>query len=434
MAGLVLLLVACGGTANPDPNDPGGGDPGPVTCRETLSGDILTSLHLQNFGDGCDYLVTGNNLNVDARLSAEPGVLVMVAAGSRIMVGEGGSIKLEGTATSPVTFAGSVQEPGSWDGFCFGVGHEESRFSHVHVVWAGNRALPTSSNQCRGAIGSIGDYAPVSITDSVVFGSATTGIEAARMKLSSFSNNRLAHNAEYGIRVSGENVGKLDTATDYAGEVSVLPDGSITPNGIPYVYVVPGTSGVATPGEHTWRNLGVPFHVASDSPHYTTSVLNFHPDTLVAVEAGTTLLIGEHVSLNIDDGAVLGLFGTEGAPVTVTADSAGAVPGHWDGIRVNGGGLIAIDAQISYGGQASGISRLRGNVGFFSSSPTYPCSHLENTVLARSGTYGVNIDPSYSDFVSLASSNGYVDNSAADVSGTAAGPAVRTFDEALACM
>src|SRR5690554_5332320 len=189
LAALALLLVACGGTANPDPNDPGGS-----ACRETLNGNVRAPLHLQNFGEGCDYLVTGDYLDVEARVTADPGTLVAVAAGTRIMVRDGGSIELEGTAASPVTFTGNVQEPGSWDGFCFSVGHRESSFEHVHVVWAGNGALRTSNNQCRGAIGSVGDYAPVSITDSIVFGSATTGIEAARMVLGSFSNNRLAHN------------------------------------------------------------------------------------------------------------------------------------------------------------------------------------------------------------------------------------------------
>src|SRR5699024_7125406 len=201
--------------------------------------------------------------------------------------------------------------------------------------------------QCRGAIGSIADRAPVNIINTTVFGSRTTGIEATNLTLGNFSGNHLSGNQEYGIRVFGENVSALDIATDYSGSQAVVPDGTVTPNGIPYTYIRPGAGGVtSTDRVHVWKNPGVAYHLAADAPHYTPSVLDIAADTRVLVEEGTTILIGPDVSLSVKSGAVLHLSGTEENPVIMTADSSEARPGHWKGFVFQDGGLIAQHAAI----------------------------------------------------------------------------------------
>lgn len=434
-AAVALFITACGGSGGPD--DPGGpGGPGPGGCREVLSGTIGTNRHLANGSDDCDYLIEGSNLIVEATLTADPGVVVAVAPGVRIMVGSGGSIDLHGTTDNPITFIGTTQEQGSWDGFCFGTNYHESTFDHVHVVWAGANAASTSSTQCRGAIGSIADHAPINITNSIIFGSRTTGIEATSMILGEFRDNRLAHHAEYGIRVSGENVGALDTGTDYAGAQSILP-GTPTPNGRPYVYIRPAADGVETPNVlHTWSNLGVPYHVAREVSGYTGGSLHFKPDTRVAIEPGVVILVGPDIQFRLHLDALVGLFGTADNPVVITADSEDASPGHWTGIYVNGGGLLASHARISYGGQDSGVGLVRGNITFslVSGPDTFACSYLANTRITDSESNGILIHDSYTDYVNLAASVVFENYSWQDVDGTAAGPVVTTFEEALACI
>src|SRR5690554_809995 len=109
LAGTLLLLTACGGSAN-TPGGPTGPSPDPQSCRETLSGVISTPKHLQNHSSDCDYFVTGRVLDVEARLTAAPGTVIAVDTGTRIVIGDGGSIDIEGTAAQPVTFTGSVAE------------------------------------------------------------------------------------------------------------------------------------------------------------------------------------------------------------------------------------------------------------------------------------------------------------------------------------
>lgn len=263
LAVLALTLAACGGTPAPaDPGNPPGSGLDPAACREVLTEPIRTSMHLVNHGEGCDYRIAGNSirqLEIQATLTADPGTVVLVDPGVRVVVDEGASINLRGAADRPISFVGTVPERGAWDGFCFTRNHGESWFDNVHLVWAGNDAWGISATQCRGAIGSISAAAPVNISNSIIFGSGSTGIEALRMRIGDFSNNRLSNNAEYGIRVSGENVSRLDRETDYAGRSPVLADGLATPNGLEHVYVWPGGSGVDTTDRvHEWKNLQCP--------------------------------------------------------------------------------------------------------------------------------------------------------------------------------
>src|SRR5690625_349212 len=148
LAALLLLLTAC----SQSPADPDDNGTGPVAlCNDgLLTGTIRTDRRLSQPGTDCYYQISGSqNLTVAATLSATPGALVLVDPGLRIMVTEGGSIDLQGTRDNPITFAGSVAEHGSWDGFCFGSDYRESTFDNVHILWAGANAAEIGRASCR---------------------------------------------------------------------------------------------------------------------------------------------------------------------------------------------------------------------------------------------------------------------------------------------
>lgn len=437
----MLILTACGGTPAPgDPGAPPGSDVDPASCREVLSGPIRANLHLVNYGEGCDYRIVGanaDNLEVLATVTADPGAVMLVDSGVRIMVSDGGSLNVAGTSGNPVSFIGTLPERGSWDGICFGTNPGAGRFDHVHIAWAGNNALGTSAYQCRGAIGSMNASAQVHITNSIIFGSKSTGIQATRMTLGDFSNNRLSNNAEYGIRVSGENVSRLDRVTDYAGRNPVLSDGSVTPNGIEAIYVWPGGDGVHTTDKiHEWKNHGVPYHIAADSSAgYTQTIFQFNSQTRTVIEAGTVLLMGEGIPLTIADGAIVALAGNAADEVMIRADAMNPAAGHWLGFNIRGGALISNRAEIRHGGRADGSSPYRSSISFNSTQTPFPCSSMANTVVADSELHGIQISGSYSDFVHIhTDSVSFEGNAGEPIQGTAAGPAVTTIEAALECL
>jgi hypothetical protein len=113
-------------------------------------------------------------------------------------------------------------------------------------------------------------------------------------------------------------------------------------------------SGTIRPGGETWGVCG--------SPHFVTEdfFVEGKDSPILTIEAGAVVRFENQASLRIGEHAPGGLViaGTAQEPVVLTADTAGAQPGFWDGIRFFGQtikGRATIDyARIEYAGDGDG--------------------------------------------------------------------------------
>ena len=400
-AAFLLLLVACGSTTGDGgPGGPGGPKPG--ACTHTLSSDVISRVVLAPTGADCDYYLA-RQINLKAELVVMPGTRIVAAEGAMFRVEDSGSVQAVGTADERIEFVGEKAVLGSWYGFCFMGDHRESRFDHVDIVWAGG-VYAVGVRLCRagiaGSVSSGGE--PVHVTNSLVLGAYTSGIDATRFTLGEFSNNVLAGHVEYGLRVSPSNAGRLDASTDYTGAGVVYGDGSSAANGRPYVFLA-SEEQANTDGIQEWQDIGVPYYVTRDERPYATSAMNFEPGTQTLIHAGVEIVIAEMGGGQpgfwiVNDFAVLALAGEPGNEVVIRGEVD--EPGVWEGIWMYGGGLIGEHAVIANAGRPSGLVMEAPITWDRVYGPTH-CSHLRNVTIRNSPTYGVYIDEDYEPYVRL---------------------------------
>lgn len=74
------------------------------------------------------------------KLTLSPGTTLMFTPGNRLVVGfeESGDLIAVGTKDQPITFTGTAQRPGLWEGLSFNAGIGESRLENVIVEYAIN--------------------------------------------------------------------------------------------------------------------------------------------------------------------------------------------------------------------------------------------------------------------------------------------------------
>lgn len=329
----MMVLSACGGPTAPD----GGGPPGAGECAVTIAQDITIPTRLANLGDGCDYRVEGD-VRIASELTIDAGTEVQFAQDSRWHIGDTGSIIAVGTQDSQITLRGAINTTGYWYGLCFS-NNRASQLVWVNLLNAGKVWTGGSSN-CRAAIGhGYGDGEPISIVDTLVAGAQTTGLDATKLNLGTFARNIFAANKEYGVRVSANNLQRLDTASDYSG-ASVD-----APNSKNFVYL---TGTLEDPGTtHVWPRLNAPYFIGEDEFGYHRNVI-IDDGTSVEVDAGTTFVFGPEGSINIWGFSSFTAIGTTAEPVVFTGHVQ--VPGSWDGISASTGALHLEHAEVRWGG------------------------------------------------------------------------------------
>lgn len=349
-------------------------------------------------GAECDYLLSGT-LYVTSELSIDPGTTIVAASTSRIYVQDGGRLLASGTSDQRIEFVGQVAAQGSWYGICFSGDHLESRLDHVDIYWAG-AVFAAGSHICRAAVGASGAGGePVHVTNSLIVGAYTSGVDATRFTLGEFSRNVLAGHREYGMRVSANNMGRLDESTNFGGTDVLYPDGSSAANGKQYVALAPGTLDIVdVEGEYQqWVPVDVPYLITEDSP-YNGSRLGFDEGTRTIVEAGTRFVMGPGTDVTVYWGAALGLAGTAEAPVRFDSEAPG--PGRWDGFWMYGGGLLADHVVFTGAGNNEGLIT-RGAITFSRVYGPSHCSHVRNLTVRGSAANGVVIRDNHWEFVRI---------------------------------
>lgn len=327
-------------------------------------------------GDAIDYVIQCEiNISGNALLTIEPGVIIAFEGeNSGIFTSEGGGLKAVGTAENTIQFLGTSDNKGVWKGVYFGSNHPENRLEHVIVRHAG-RSASTQSNE-KGAVqlsrdeDSSGAIVNCTITDNDGFGVFITD----ESDLEEFSNNVIANNEEAPVGLYFNQLGALDTTSDYQG------------NGNDYIEV---RENDLEDDPVNMAFLNVPYRFVDSGRYNIQNELTIDPGNTLEFTNGSGLRLGVQASDCADTSGSLNATGTSGNPITFRGVTPGK--GTWLGIGFNSASPNnnLIHCIISGGGSADLY-----NASDFAANVTLQCNSrltLQNTTLTDSGGYGLYI-------------------------------------------
>ncbi|MCS6818658.1 MAG: hypothetical protein NZ522_01815, partial [Chitinophagales bacterium] len=95
--------------------------------------DINADITWADRGDGIDYILDCV-VNVNAKLTIEPGVVIVCKNGSGIVINSGGALKAVGTADKKIQFKGETDVQGAWKGLYFKSNSVFNELNHCIVA------------------------------------------------------------------------------------------------------------------------------------------------------------------------------------------------------------------------------------------------------------------------------------------------------------
>ncbi len=376
-----LFLAACGQSGNND--QPPVGE-SPAACSVILP-EKLGTVTLRKGPDDCPvhyvYPNADNSrraLAVEGDLTIEAGTVIEFATGTMLDVRRQGSLTALGNSAEPITFRGAVSTHGSWYGICFD-SNRESSLDHVRVLYGGAIWSSGESPVCEGGIsGSVRAGEPVHITNSLILGSRVSGVSTYNLTLGRFTNNVLADNYGYPVRVHASQAGSLDASSDYTGSSLDLP------NGHDHVFLWGVLSDPLT--SHHWSDLGTPWFVGDGGRIRFGQNVIVSDGAELTIEAGAHFEFGAGSSFNVWDGAEVTALGTAQNPVVF--DGVLEEPGSWEGLSFSRAGASVFDyAVIRWAGDPDGLY-----VGPPAAVHVYLSSlSLTHTVIHGSGACAVSV-------------------------------------------
>jgi hypothetical protein len=338
------------------------------------SGTIATA---ENWTAADNPHIIDSDLDIEASLTVEPGVVVLVADGASIAVGAHlPSALIAGGRSDSLTVFVPLSDPpgpGLWRGIEFWEQTDPIRtrlnYCSIEGAGAGNTAAITC-------------YAEVLIANTKIANNAGTGIYCQNAGFARFENDTVTGCGGFPLHIAAQHVGTIGNGNSFTG------------NAHDAIEVAGGT--IAGNAQYRWQ--GVPYRI------------------LETVEVGSalepTLLIENGVELQFEPGAGLAIGRTARASLqadSVTLTGTTAQPGAWNGLELHR--YTTSDSRVErcrllYGGGASFgivfidscIPVLAGNEIAFSSNY---CVFMQNTDLdpdsVRSKNWLHDWDPSFED-------------------------------------
>ncbi len=310
----------------------------PTLANLSASGNLNASGELENgvaFGSGTldgqhTWSYTGipyfvqNNLYVasSGSLAVDPGVQVLFEQYAGLTAN--GPLVAEGTATQPITFTATTQDPGWWDGISIAgtdAAHLNtgSSLDYVTISYGGGSG-PADLNL---------SFASVTINHSQFNNSYQDGIYAENGGVADIANSSFSSNEGYAVNFNDASVNPTLANLSASGNLE---------NGVAF------GSGTLD-GQHTWSYTGIPYFVQNN--------LNVAGSGSLAVDPGVQVLFEQYAGLTANGPLVA--EGTATQPITFTATTQD--PGWWDGISIAGTDAAHLNTgssldyvTISYGG------------------------------------------------------------------------------------
>lgn len=194
VAAVVLLLNSCKKEADLPAYNPLTKD---AAQAELFANAIINQdVVLSNRVAGVDYII-GRNIEVNARLTIEPGTTIMFQDGGGIQVNEQGAITAIGEANNLIYFTSQSGKRGAWRGITVLSNSAHNVLSYCKMEHGGGLNPLGSGNV---VIGSGNNTAWLEVSHSQVLTSKTDGISVSKgSKLNYFENNQINTNSAYSI-------------------------------------------------------------------------------------------------------------------------------------------------------------------------------------------------------------------------------------------
>lgn len=304
-----------------------------------------------------DYLIKGS-LTLRAVLTVDACAVLRMAPGTAITVATGGALKLMGRADCKirVTSANAAGSPADWRYIEFNADSQAAanEIHHAIIEYAGD------------------EYGAL-----YVAGGTSVAVD----------NTTFQHNKTYGIQlVTGAHLRDFNgnVVTDTTGQAPVsihvnslgdLLGGTFTGNVNDLIRVEGGTVDKSA----TWKNLGVPYRVAS------FSVRGPSAPTRLVIEAGATIQVGRGQHITVGTNAGLHAAGTAAAKVTFTSSETSPSAADWGYLEFNADANdtdnVLEHTVVEYSGDEYGAVYLADDVSV----------KISNSTIRHSGHVGLQV-------------------------------------------
>lgn len=360
-----VLVTSC----NPD------SDPSSLTITCT---DIDNETVWADRGDEVADYILDCEITLNAKLTIEPGVVILCGSGSGITIGNSGTLVASGTSEKPIILKSDSDIPGVWKGLYFKSNDVLNELNYCQILNAGSGSF--DGNTTKVANIRVALDAKVKITNSTISKSGKDGIlvdgfDSDELNpISVFSSNVFENNQNYPISAIGTLGNVMDgTGSTFTGNVhnKVLMRGG------------------RLVGNHTWQKLNVPYlvqDILSAGYYSSDGNLTIEPGTVIEFAADAGICSGDYAT-----GSWLKIIGTSTERITLTGETA--APGAWKGIAfqsLSSNNQISY-ADISYGGSSSftGNTSQVGNIraGAWSAGSFT----IDNATVSNSAAYGIYV-------------------------------------------
>lgn len=325
-------------------------------------------------GDAIDYVVQcAISVKGNALLTIEPGVVIAFEGEeSGIFTSEGGGVKAIGTSANPIKLQGTTETSGVWKGIFFASNHPENRLEHVSIMHAGRKASSQSNE--KGAVQlTRGEDSGAAIVNCTIVDNDGYGVFITdKSDLDEFSNNSITANEGAPVGIFFNQLGSLDTASDYQD------------NGDNYVEV---RETDIEDDNVAMAMLNVPYRFVESKRYNINKALTISPGSILEFTNGAGFRLGEQASDCITTTGSLNATGTEENHIIFRGVTEGK--GTWLGLGFNSS---SPNNKLIYCDISGGGSNKLYNASDFRANITLQCESrviLKNTSISESGGFGI---------------------------------------------
>jgi len=337
LSALVLLVAAC------EKDEP-------IISSQDLSGTVESPIILEDIikGPGADYYIT-SKWTLNAAVTINPGVNIMMKSGASIYVNEEGSINAEGTALLPIAIFGEQSTKGYWADITFASSNQPANIMEYVYISDGGNGFGDGLLTIKG-------NTQLSMSNCIISNSKKYGLFVVNedVRIPVFEYNNISQCSDYPIGLYTSQLHSLDSTTHFLN------------NGDNNAIEVTGN----TLSENViWKNLQVPVL-------FTGPYNNIQGD--VTVEAGAVFLMGPEALIRVESEGSFYLNGTIDEPIiiqgkvdspgyfaSITFDDSNNPLNEMDNVHLANGGGGYYNSNIAI----TGSSHLKiGNCNISSSS------------------------------------------------------------------
>ncbi|WKN44407.1 PKD domain-containing protein [Tunicatimonas pelagia] len=330
----------------------------------TLSGDIA----LASLAGDAFYYVSGS-ITANADLTIDAGAELRMEEDVFFTITDDGSFSVNGTASDQVTMT-AFDEDNPWGGIKMASTSSNNKIDYANIGYTGGTDIGEFSDFVD-VPAAIGLYAngELQLTNTTIADGEGYGIYNRYGFLTTFENNTIVRNAEYGIGLEVERVSEIDVNTTF------------TDNTKGAVEIFGGT---LNEGPGTWVAL-------KDGAKYIVTGGITIRDQLT-IEAGALFEFDNNIPFVVEQSGSLIAQGTSDTMIEFTSISPTVF--KWRGILIDSstGNNVLDFVKITYGGSSKydfdGFVDALTNIGIGTNATV----NITNSEISNSGNYGIYSD------------------------------------------